>query len=56
MDGFTKDGEEYFSEEEEDEEFYGEEGEEDIYELDAEELEELKRQGITPEDYLAGRG
>jgi hypothetical protein len=57
LDGLTKEGEEYFSEEEEDGEgIYGEEGEEDLYELDSEEIEELKRQGITPEEYLAGRG
>jgi hypothetical protein len=39
--------------EEEDEDIYGEEGE-DEYDLDEEELAELKRQGITPEQYLAG--
>lgn len=52
LDGFNKAGEEVFSEEE-DEDIYGEEGE-DEYDLDEEELAELKRQGITPEQYLAG--
>jgi len=57
LDGLTKEGEEYYSEEEEDDEdIYGEEGEEDLYDLDPEMLEELKRQGITPEQYLQGEG
>jgi len=44
LDGLTKEGEEFFSEEEEDDEdIYGEEGEEDHYDLDPEMLEELKR-------------
>lgn len=42
MDGFTKDGEEFFSEED-DEDIYGEEGEDDMYDLDEDELAELKR-------------
>ena len=55
LDGYTKDGEEFFSEED-DEDIYGEEGEDDLYDLDEEELAELKRQGITPEQYMAGEG
>jgi hypothetical protein len=42
LDGFTKDGEEFFSEED-DEDIYGEEGEDDMYDLDEDELAELKR-------------
>lgn len=42
MDGYTKDGEEFFSEED-DEDIYGEEGEDDMYDLDEDELAELKR-------------
>lgn len=44
----TKDGEEFFSEED-DEDIYGEEGEDDMYDLDEEEIEELKRKGLTEE-------
>lgn len=54
LDGFNKEGEEVFSEEE-DEDIYGEEGE-DEYDLDEEELAELKRKGITPEQFLNGEG
>jgi hypothetical protein len=59
LDGYDKEGKSCFSEDDED---YGEEGEFEQMEgfldqgLTDEQLEELKRQGITPEEFMAGKG
>ncbi len=59
LDGYNKNGEEVFSESDDDEYgAYGEEGEDDLDNqfladnLTEEQLEELKRKGISIEDYL----
>jgi hypothetical protein len=53
LDGLTKDGEEFFSEEDEESD-YGEEGEDDLYDLDEDEIEELRRKGVDPAKYFNG--
>lgn len=55
LDNFNKEGEEVYSE---DYGSYGEEGEDEglIDELDEDQLAELKRRGITPEEFMRGGG
>ena len=60
LDGYNKIGEEIFSEDESDYGAYGEEGEEDMdgidMQLTEEQLGELKKRGISLEDFMAGKG
>lgn len=61
LDGYNRDGEEVFSEDE-DYGDYGEEGEEEVDEeflttqLTPDQLEELKKRGLTAEEFFAGKG